>query len=136
MFTRVFNGVTNWRLVQKSVNPQDFLYFILVCMGRLNAGDKLYSNILENLLIEETASMDLAPVITVSRMYCELLHDQYQVWYALTNSLDFVEQYLLRFCPWDFIFMAYPWKSQNLFLGHYFSDLQKREMFIQDVPKF
>jgi hypothetical protein len=46
---------------------------------RLNAGGKLYSNTLENPLTEKPASMDLAPVITVSRLHCELQHDQFQV---------------------------------------------------------
>jgi len=55
-------------------------------MGRLNAGDKLYSNTSENLSIENPANMDLAPVITVSRLYYELLHHQCQVWYALPYS--------------------------------------------------
>ena len=55
-------------------------------MDRLNAGDKLYSNTSGNLLTENPANMDPAPVITVSRLYYELLHHQCQVWYALTNS--------------------------------------------------
>lgn len=43
-------------------------------ISRMNAGGKLYSNTLENLLTEKPANMDLTPVIIVSRLHYELLY--------------------------------------------------------------